>query len=85
MKAEIKLEELLTVVGPSMIVRIIDETMVPASELAQTDYDNITKAKGPAARVRRELSGQSLTVKLIDPTVETENGRYCLRIWIYGD
>lgn len=81
-KADIKLEELLTVVGPSMIVRILDEET--GSPTGQFDTpEDITVFKGTAAKAFREFSGKRRTVKLIHPEVEKEGNRYVLHIYIY--
>ncbi len=80
-KADIKLEELLTVVGPSMIVRIMDETLTPTGFFSNPD--EVTAYKGPAAKAFREYSGKGHHVKHISPEVEKDAKRYVLHIYIY--
>lgn len=80
-KADIKLEELLTVVGPSMIVRIMDETLTPTGMFVNPD--EITAYKGAAAKAFREFSGKGNFVKHISPEVEKDANRYVLHIYIY--
>jgi uncharacterized tellurite resistance protein B-like protein len=81
-KADIKLEELLTVVGPSMIVRILDEeTGSPTGQFDEPE--DITVYKGTAAKAFREFSGKGRTVKLIHPEVEKEGNNYVLHVYIY--
>ena len=80
-KANIKLEELLTVVGPSMIVRIMDETMTPTGMFLNPD--EITVFRGAAAKAFREFSGSGKYVKHISPEVEKNDNRYVLHIYIY--
>lgn len=80
-KADIKLEELLTVVGPSMIVRIMDETMTPTGFFVNPD--DITAFRGTAAKAFRAFSGSGKCVKHISPEVEKDDNRYVLHIYIY--
>lgn len=80
-KADIKLEELLTVVGPSMIVRIMDETLTPTGMFINPD--EITAFKGPAVKAFKEYAGKGHQVKHISPEVEKNENRYVLHIYIY--
>ena len=80
-KADIKLEELLTVVGPSMIVRIMDETLTPTGMFINPD--EITAYKGPAVKAFKEYAGKGHQVKHISPEVEKNENRYVLHIYIY--
>lgn len=80
-KAEINLDELLTVVGPSMIVRVMDETLTPTGFFS--DPDEVTVYKGPAAKAFKEFAGKGRQVKHISPEVEKEGGRYVLHIYAY--
>ena len=80
-KAEIALDKLLTVVGPSMIVRIMDETLTPTGFFSNPD--EITAYKGPAAKAFKEYAGKGVQVKHISPEVEKEGARYVLHIYIY--
>ena len=81
-KADIKLEELLTVIGPSIIVRILDEeTGSPTGQFDEPE--DITVYKGTAAKAFREFSGKGRTVKLIHPEVEKEGNNYVLHVYIY--
>ena len=66
-KEDIKLEALLTIVGPAQIVRILDETMATKG---LTDFEEITIEKGPAAKVFRKV-------------VEKEGNDYVLHIFVY--
>lgn len=81
-KADIKLDEFLTVVGPSSYVRIMDETQTPTGHFV--DPDEITIAKGPAAKVFKEVTGKGYMIKHISPEVEKNDGRYVFHIYIYS-
>lgn len=87
-KQVVKLEELLTVISPVQIVRIMDETLMPACKLS--DPDEITVFKGTAVKAFREYAGKGATIKHISPEVEKESnavhqGRYVMHIYIYRD
>lgn len=80
-KAEIALDKLLTVVGPSMKVRIMDETLTPTGFFVNPD--DVTVYKGAAAKAFKEFAGKGRQVKHISPEVEKEGGRYVLHIYTY--
>lgn len=81
-KAEIALDKLLTVVGPSMIVRIMDEAT--GSPTGQFDTpEDITIFKGAAAKAFKEYAGKGVLVKHISPEVEKDDKRYVLHIYTY--
>lgn len=79
-KEDIKLEALLTIVGPAQIVRILDETMATKG---LTDFEEITIEKGPAAKVFRKVAGSGRMVKHVSPEVEKEGNDYVLHIFVY--
>ena len=81
-KAKIKLDDLLTVIGPSADVRIIDERELPFPE-ADPDPDGRTLFKGLAAIAHREVAGKMIYVKHISPEVEKSASRYVLHIYVY--
>lgn len=77
-KADIKVEELLTVISPSMLVRIMDDER-PGDQVEQSVF------YGNAITAYREYDGKGALVKHIDPLSGTtdQNGHYVLHIYIY--
>lgn len=79
-KAKISLADLLSVVSPSMVVRIMDsETSAEASP----DPDDITVFRGTAISAFHECAGKLVYVKHISPEVEKIDSRYVLNIYVY--
>lgn len=76
MKAEIKLKDLLTVIGPAQIIRVIDEE-------AGWQAEEKILYKGVAAKARDKVDTDRMTKFIIPEGLPEEAGRYALRIYIY--
>lgn len=76
MKAEIKLKDFLTVIGPAQLIRVIDE------EIGEQDEDQILY-KGVAAKARDKVDTERMIKFIIPAALPEEAGRYVLKIYIY--
>ena len=76
MKADLKLKDFLTLIGPAQLVRVIDE------EAGEQDEDQILY-KGVAAKARDEVDTERMIKFIIPEALPEEAGRYALKIYIY--
>lgn len=76
MKADIKLKDFFTLIGPAQLIRVIDE------EAGEQDEDQILY-KGVAAKARDEVDTGRMIKFIIPEALPEEAGRYALKIYIY--
>lgn len=76
MKADIKLKDFFTLIGPAQLIRVIDE------EAGEQDEDQILY-KGVAAKARDEVDTERMIKFIIPEALPEEAGRYALKIYIY--
>lgn len=81
-KADIRLEDILTILSPSMIVRIMDESTGHPTGFPD-DPEDITVFYGTAIKAHKELTDRGRMVKLINPEMETVKRRCVMHIYIY--
>ena len=86
-KVEITVMQLLTLIGPNTLVRIIDDTIRTPEGYTE---EEIIRAKtieyGVSAKVRNSMDQESTgrLVKHLSPISEADNhGRYIFRIYIF--
>lgn len=83
-KQDVKLEEFLTVISPSQVVRIMDDEK---SADGNGDPDEMTLFRGTAAKAFREYAGKGFLLKHVSPELEKETAvaapRYIMHIYIY--
>lgn len=84
-KADIRLRDFLTLIGPNTVVRIIDDTIPAKSKKEEEQAEEQTVRKGIAVRIFKELEADDGTmIKHISPNVEFDTlGRYVVRIYVY--
>ena len=81
MKADLKLKDFLTLIGPAQLVRVIDEEA--GEPEAEDQEESQTLYKGVAAKARDNVDTERM-IKFIIPAATPEDaGRYVLKIYIY--
>lgn len=76
MKADIKLKDFFTLIGPAQLIRVIDE------EAGEQEEDQILY-KGVTAKARDEVDTDRMIKFIIPEVLPEEAGRLALKIYIY--
>lgn len=76
MKADIKLKDFFTLIGPAQLIRVIDE------EAGEKEEDQILY-KGVTAKARDEVDTDRMIKFIIPEALPEEAGRLALKIYIY--
>lgn len=81
MKADLKLKDFLTLIGPAQLVRVIDEEA--GEPEAEDQEESKTLYKGVAAKARDEVDTERMIKFIIPEALPEEAGRHALKIYIY--
>lgn len=76
MKADIKLKDFFTLIGPAQLIRVIDE------EAGEQEEDQILY-KGVTAKARDEVDTDCMIKFIIPEALPEEAERLALKIYIY--
>lgn len=84
-KADIRLRDLLTLVGPNTLVRVIDETVPCKASKPDEKAEQQTVAFGLAVKLFKDLDPDDGTmIKHMSPIAEMDTlGRYVFRVYVY--
>lgn len=82
MKADIKLKDFFTLIGPAQLIRVIDEEAAGEPE-TEDQEESTTLYKGVAAKARDEVDTERMIKFIIPEALPEEAGRHALKIYIY--